>query len=103
MMRITVKQLKHLVREAAGDASRDLEMMKVNFVNALRARLLASADASDPTIDASGGMSVWEAQVDEAMEEFEARLDELLDSIDQDLMNGEFYMGPGTSPQTTPR
>lgn len=50
-------------------------------------------DPSDPSMQQSGGRHSWNMQCAAAAEEFASRVNELLQEIETNLVNGEYYRG----------
>ena len=50
-------------------------------------------DPADPSMDASGGRAVWDAQCEAACERLGEKVTELIMQIEEDLHLGQFYQG----------
>ena len=98
-MKITTNQLKQIIRE---------EVSKVRRINEVSAGPVGSAelqtlldavcdgwksqfDSSDPSMDAAGGKSAWEAQCEMACERLGEKIEEAIMQVESDLHDGQFY------------
>ena len=96
-MKITATQLKKIIAEEIKRAQLT-EEIKIGVGSAeLKTMLDAVCDdwksqfnPMDPSMDASGGKPVWEAQCDAACEVLGEKIDELIMQVEEDLHTGQF-------------
>ena len=97
-MKITATQLKKIIAEEIKRAQLT-EEIKMGVGSAELKTMLdvvcddwkSQFDPMDPSMDASGGKQVWEAQCDAACEVLGEKIDELIMQVEEDLHTGQFY------------
>ena len=97
-MKITATQLKKIIAEEIKRAQLT-EEIKMGVGSAELKTMLdvicdgwkSQFDPMDPSMDASGGKPVWEAQCDAACEVLGEKIDELIMQVEEDLHTGQFY------------
>ena len=97
-MKITATQLKKIIAEEIKRAQLDEQIMLASSSAKLETLLdvvcgdwKSQFDPMDPSMDASGGKPVWEAQCDAACEVLGEKIDELIMQVEEDLHTGQFY------------
>lgn len=99
-MRITEGQLRKIIREEVkrarlvedvgmGVGSAELQTM----LDVVCDNFKSQFDPADPSMDASGGRAVWDAQCEAACERLGEKVTELIMQIEEDLHLGQFYQG----------
>jgi len=97
-MKITTAQLKQIIAEeikraqlteeiGMGTGSAELQTMLDVVCDGWKSQF----DPKDPSMDASGGKAVWEAQCDAACEVLGEKIEELIMQVEEDLHLGQFY------------
>ena len=97
-MKITTQQLRKIIAEevkraqlaegAGGVGSAELQTMLDVVCDSWKMQF----DSSDPSMDAAGGKSAWEAQCEMACERLGEKIEEVIMQVDEsDLHDGEFY------------
>ena len=97
-MKLTATQLRKIIAEEVkratlkeelgyGTGSAELQTMLDVVCDGWKAQF----DPKDPSMDASGGKSVWEAQCDAACEVLGEKIEELIMQVEEDLHLGQFY------------
>lgn len=98
-MKITTTQLKQIIAEEikravmneAGETGlRDSAAIQT-MLDVVCDGWKLQFDPMDPSMDASGGKQVWEAQCDEACVVLGEKIEELLMQVEEDLHTGQFY------------
>ena len=98
-MKITATQLKKIIaeeikravmNEAGETGPRDWDAIKP-MLDLICDGWKSQFDPMDPSMDASGGKPVWEAQCDEACVVLGEKIDELIMQVEEDLHTGQFY------------
>ena len=99
-MKITTQQLRKIIVEEVkkatlkeelgyGTGSAELQTMLDAVCDGWKAQF----DPKDPSMDASGGKPVWEAQCEAACEVLGGKIEELIMQVEEDLHLGQFYKG----------
>jgi hypothetical protein len=99
-MKITSQQLRKIIAEEVkratlkeelgyGTGSAELQTMLDVVCDGWKSQF----DPMDPSMDASGGKQVWEAQCDEACVVLGEKIEELIMQVEEDLHLGQFYKG----------
>ena len=99
-MKITVSQLRKIIAEEVkratlkeelgyGTGSAELQTMLDVVCDGWKSQF----DSKDPSMDASGGKPVWEAQCEAACEVLGEKIEELMMQVEEDLHLGQFYKG----------
>ena len=99
-MKITTQQLRKIIAEEVkratlkeelgyGTGSAELQTMLDVVCDGWKAQF----DPKDPSMDASGGKPVWEAQCEAACEVLGEKIEELIMQVEEDLHLGQFYKG----------
>ena len=98
-MKITATQLKKIIteeikravmNEAGETGPRDWDAIQP-MLDVICDGWKSQFDPMDPSMDASGGKPVWEAQCDAACEVLGEKIDELIMQVEEDLHTGQFY------------
>ena len=103
-MKITAAQLKQIIaeeikraqltEEQGGGGNPELYSSVISSVlETVCDEFKSQFDPMDPSMDASGGKQVWEAQCDEACEVLGEKIKELIIQVEEDLHLGQFYKG----------
>jgi hypothetical protein len=101
-MKITSQQLRKIIAEEVkratlkeelgyGTGSAELQTMLDAVCDGWKSQF----DPKDPSMDASGGKQVWEAQCDSACEVLGEKIEELIMQVEEDLHLGQFYSETG--------
>lgn len=97
-MKITVGKLKALVRESLESAglmreapSEHAQDPAENALDAIRDAWYGMHDPGDPSMEAGGGEQAWRKQVDVAIMALSEELHELVQRVETDLFDGQFY------------
>jgi hypothetical protein len=101
-MKLNLSQLKQIIKEEVQKATLKEELASRSTGSAELQTLLdvvcdgwkAQFDPQDPSMDASGGKPVWNAQCDEACEILGEKIEELIMKFEEDLHLGQFYKEP---------
>jgi len=99
-MKLTATQLRKIIAEEVkratlkeelghGTGSAELQTMLDVVCDGWKAQF----DPKDPSMDASGGKPVWEAQCEAACEVLGEKIEELIMQVEEDLHLGQFYRG----------
>jgi hypothetical protein len=97
-MKITASQLRKIIAEEVkkvklkesvgmGLGSAEMQTMLDVVCDGWKSQF----DPTDPSMDASGGKPVWEAQCDAACEVLSEKIEELIMQVEEDLHLGQFY------------
>lgn len=101
-MKISKAQLKRIISEEVkrarlvegvgmGLGSAELQTMLDVVCDGFKGQF----DPADPSMDASGGRAVWDAQCEAACERLGEKVEELIMQIEEDLHLGQFYSETG--------
>jgi len=100
-MKITASQLKKIIAEEISKIRMD-EAVEMGPVGSAELQTMLDVvcdgwksqfDPMDPSMDASGGKPVWEAQCEEACDVLGEKIQELILQVEEDLHLGQFYKG----------
>ena len=105
-MKITATQLKQIIAEEikraqltekhGGGGNHAVYSSAISSaLEAVCDEFKSQFDPMDPSMDASGGNQVWEAQCDEACEVLSQKFEELIMQVEEDLHLGKFYSETG--------
>jgi hypothetical protein len=94
-MKITISQLRRIIKEEVGLRARrrltegpgDVAKAELALSGALRDAWIGAYDDTDPSMSATGPED-WKAQVEDAMFEFDDRLDTLISDVEKKLFGG---------------
>ncbi len=97
-MKITTQQLRKIIAEEVkraqlaeevgyGVGSAELQTMLDVVCDSWKMQF----DSSDPSMDAAGGKSAWEAQCEMACERLGEKIEEAIMQVESDLHDGQFY------------
>ena len=98
-MKITTARLKQIIAEEI-KKTQLREAVSQNRVGSAELQTMLDVvcddwksqfDPSDPSMDASGGKSVWESQCEAACEVLGQKIEELIMQVEEDLHLGQFY------------
>lgn len=101
-MKITASQLRKIIaeevkkvklKESVGMSPGSAEMQ--TMLDVVCDGWKSQFDPKDPSMDASGGKPVWEAQCDAACEVLGEKIEELIMQVEEDLHLGQFYSETG--------
>ena len=94
-MKITASQLRRIIKEEVKKVqatmgpvgSAELQTMLDVVCDDWKSQF----DPADPSMDAAGGKSVWEAQCEVACEDLGMKIEELIMQVADKLHNGEYF------------
>ena len=99
-MKITASQLKKIIAEeikkvklkesvGMGTGSAEMQTMLDVVCDGWKSQF----DPGDPSMAASGGKQGWDQQCEAACEFLGEKIEKLINQVEEDLYNGEFYEG----------
>jgi hypothetical protein len=97
-MKLTATQLRRIIAEEVKRVTLKEDYVTVptelqTMLDAVCDGWKSQFDPKDPSMDASGGKQVWEAQCEAACEVLGEKIEELMMQVEEDLHLGQFYKG----------